>query len=306
MNGPTYGHDTQDDDGQHEYRKDGDEHDVTLGGVTASRNSVSMTTLLPPSPANVVDALRGDRAVRPIANTTSAAGLRAQLEDGIYTIMGKQNPSAPLVIRASSFRHVPPVTDASPSALGRIRGVLITQLLRLHCVGEDIDHAFDEAVDAWRGDVGTNDLVGRLEQMDDDERARLATDVTAHCVTMTRALGSLPSRWMPRSAVRASQRLAAGNVVLRDVVDLMIGTNVAGRSSVVLLDVTTSPLAENAERTMRYHALVETLRTSIAPLRTSAFSTATGELWASDVDHELLARSADEVLEVINELWKGQ
>ena len=33
---------------------------------------------------NVVDALRGDRAARPLANTTSAAGLRAQLEDGIY------------------------------------------------------------------------------------------------------------------------------------------------------------------------------------------------------------------------------
>jgi hypothetical protein len=255
---------------------------------------------------NVVDALRGDRAARPLANTTSAAGLRAQLEDGIYAILGKQNPTAPLVVRASSLRDVPPATDLSSSALGRLRGVLLTQLLRLHCVGERIDHAFDEAVEAWRGDGGTNDLLGRLEQMDNDERARLATDVDAHCVTMTRALGPLSSHWMPRSAVRASQRLAAGNVVLRDVVDLMIGTNAAGRSSVVLLDVTTSPLGESAERAMRYHALVETLRTSVAPWRTSAFSTATGDLWALDVDHELLARSADEVLGVIHDLWNAQ
>jgi hypothetical protein len=86
----------------------------------------------------------------------------------------------------------------------------------------------------------------------------------------------------------------------------MIGTNSGAWASVVLLDVTTSPLGEGAERAMRYHALVETLRTSIVPLRTSAFSTATGDLWALDVDHELLSRSANEVLEVINELWMSQ
>ena len=38
-----------------------------------------------------------------------------------------------------------------------------------------------------------------------------------------------------------------------------------------LFDVTTSPLSEGAERTMRYHALVETLRSSVVPLRTSTF-----------------------------------
>jgi hypothetical protein len=111
---------------------------------------------------------------------------------------------------------------------------------------------------------------------------------------------------MPRSTVRATQRLAAGNVVLRDVIDLMMGMNNAHSACVVLLDVTTSPLDEAAERTMRYHALVETLRTSIVPLRTSAFSTATGELWSTGVDHELLTRSCDEVLDVIDQLWKSQ
>jgi hypothetical protein len=91
-----------------------------------------MSSLLDASPLNVVDALRGERAARPLANTTSAAGLRAQLEDGIYESGTKQNATAPLVVRASSFRDVPPATDLSSSALGRLRGVLINQLLRLH------------------------------------------------------------------------------------------------------------------------------------------------------------------------------
>jgi hypothetical protein len=265
-----------------------------------------VTLLLPSSPLNVVDALRGDRTARPLADMTSASGLRAQLEDGIYEIIGKSNPASPLIVRASSLRQPGATTDLSFSAIGRIRGVLINQLLRLHCVGEHVDHPFEEAVDAWRAEAGANELLNRLEQMDDDERARLATDVTAHSVTLLRSLGPLPSRWMPRSTVRATQRLAAGNVVLRDVIDLMMGMNNAHSACVVLLDVTTSPLDEAAERTMRYHALVETLRTSIVPLRTSAFSTATGELWSTGVDHELLTRSCDEVLDVIDQLWKSQ
>lgn len=254
----------------------------------------------------MVDALRGDRTARPLANTTSASGLRAQLEDGIYAIMGKDVPATPLIVRASSLRPAVHTSDLSLSQIGRIRGVLINQLLRLHCVGESFDHAFDEAVEAWRGDEGTNDLLERLEQLDNDERARLATDVTAHAVTLMRSLGTLPSRWLPRSCVRATQRLAGGSVLLRDVIDLMMGANNSDAACVVLLDVTTAPLGEGAERTMRYHALVETLRTSVAPLRTSIFSTATGDLWTTDVDHDLLTRSGDEVLAVIDELWKNQ
>jgi hypothetical protein len=68
---------------------------------------------------------------------------------------------------------------------------------------------------------------------------------------------------------------------------------------VALLDVTTSPLGEGAERVMRYHALVQTLRTSIVPLRTSMFSTATGELWSANVDDELLSRAVGDVLETL-------
>jgi hypothetical protein len=68
---------------------------------------------------------------------------------------------------------------------------------------------------------------------------------------------------------------------------------------VALLDVTTSTLDEGEERAMRYHALVQTLRTGVVPLRTSAFSTATGELWSCDVDGELLTRSVADLLEVL-------
>jgi hypothetical protein len=265
-----------------------------------------MTTMLDSSPVSVVEALRGDRSKRPLIDIASASGLRSLLEDGIFAIIGAQRLDTPLVVRTSSLHQRFAATDLGMSTSGRIRGVLIGQLLRLLSVGMSIDHAFDDALTAWRGEVGANELTERLDALDDDERARLATDLEAHFVTLTRALGEIPARWTPRSSVRIFQRLAGGNVVLRDVVDLMIGTSTSDVASIVLFDVTTSPLGEGAERSMRFHALMQTLRTSLMPLRTSSFSSATGEIWIRDVDYELLARSVEDVLACVRDQWSAR
>lgn len=262
-----------------------------------------MTTVLDSSPVSVVEALRGDRSRRPLIDIASAGGLRSLLEDGIFEIIGADRLDEPLAVRGSSLQQRFAATDLTMSSIGRIRGILIGQLLRLHCVGMSIGHAFDDAVAAWRSEVRANELTAHFDALDDDERARLETDVEAHCVTLTRALGQIPSRWMPRSNVRAIQRLAGGNVILRDVVDLMIGTTTSEVASIALFDVTTSPLGEGAERSMRYHALIQTLRSSVMPLRTCTFSSLTGEIWIRDVDYELLARSVEDVLGCIRVQW---
>jgi hypothetical protein len=264
-----------------------------------------MTTVLDSSPVTVVEALRGDRSTRPLIDIASAGGLRSLLEDGLFDILGAARLDTPLVVRTSSLQQRFATTDLAMSSSGRIRGVLIGQLLRLLSVGMSIDHAFDDAVAAWRAEVGTSELLDCLDALDDDERARLGTDVDAHCVTLTRALGEIPARWMPRSGVRTTQRLAGGNVVLRDVIDLLIGTSTSEVASIALFDVTTSPLGEGAERSMRYHALMQTLRTSVMPLRTCTFSSATGEVWIRDVDYELLARSVDDVLARVRDQWSA-
>lgn len=258
-----------------------------------------MTSLLDDLAVSVMDVLRGERDARPSANTTAASGLRALLEDGIFEQLGATPRDVPLTIRASSLRQRVHTSDLSLSRLAQVRGLLVTQALRLLSVGLELDNAFNEALLAWRADVGVNELTSYVDQLEADEWARLATDVTAHCVTLKRSLGPLSSKWLPRTSLRAYQRLAGGNVLLRDVVDLMVGTTTSGDASVALLDVTTSPLGEGAERVMRYHALIQTLRTSTVPLRTSMFSTATGELWSANVDDELLNRAVGDVLEAL-------
>ena len=252
-------------------------------------------TLLLDHPPSLVDVLRGDRATRPASDRRVASGVRSLIEDGLYEIV-VDRPSEPVVVRPSSLRQSFATSDLAASASSRLRGVLVNQVLRLLSVAMVVDDPFHDALAAWRAQGSRGALHDAFEQMDADERARLETDVNAHCVTLRRALGDVPQGWMPRSSLRALQHLAGGAVVLRDVVDLMIGSLNRDVASVALFDVTTAPLGEGSERAMRYHALVQTLRTSTMPLRTAAFSTATGELWSQDVDFDMLARSVDEVL----------
>ena len=112
--------------------------------------------------------------------------------------------------------------------------------------GVEIDDVCAELLVAWRAEVGHSALTQLVDRLDADELARLSTDLTAHWVTLKRSLGPLSTRWLPRTSLRAYQRLAGGNVVLRDVIDLMVGTTSGDVASVALLDVTTSPLGEGA------------------------------------------------------------
>ncbi len=265
-----------------------------------------MTTATPLSPDCVLDALRGDRATRPPRDTTSAGDLRARLELGVAEVLGAAEADPPVVITARRLRPTSHGTDLHESARGRLRGALVAVLARLHAVGAPVGHAYDDALAAWRAEGPPGDLAAHFDSLDADDRARLATDVTANHVTLVRALGEVPATWNVRTNQRASLRLAQGRVLLRDAVDLVIGSIHRDVAGVVLLDLTTAPLGEGAERALRYHALVEALRTSVLPLRCAALSTATGELWLRDVDDELLARAADDVLGAVLEAWRAR
>ena len=261
-----------------------------------------MTTATLTKPRAVMEVLRGDPSSRRPADTNSAAGLRAELEDGIFSIIGNVQLTTPLLIRSSDLRAAPATTDLGSSPLGKLRGVLLMQVLRLQSVGVTTQQPFDDALDAWRSEQ-PGELAIQFDQLSADERARLATDVTAHALTLLRTLGDVPRHWPVRTMVRASQRLAGGSVLVSDVVDLVVGSPKGAVASVALLDVTSAPLGANAERVARFHALLQTLRTGEVPRCTCALSTATGELWSIDVNHELLARSTHELLDTIRYHW---
>jgi hypothetical protein len=57
------------------------------------------------------------------------------------------------------------------------------------------------------------------------------------------------------------------------------------------------------ESTLRFHALVETLRTNTPPLRVATLSSATGEFWNIDVTPDLLVLAIQDVLDVVEHRW---
>lgn len=258
-----------------------------------------MTLLTEASPELLSEVLRGDRARRPPRDDTAAAGLRALLEDHVFAIFGPERRENAVVVTSATILRADRRREILDSSLGRARGVLISSLFRLLVAQVHVENPFDDALSAWRGERPRDQLLDVVEHLDADQTARLRADVEAHFTTLAGCVGPLPSNWWPRTSQRARQMLGGGNVHLSDVVDLIIGSTRSELASVALVDVTTSPLGVGVERVMRWHALVQTLRASVVPLRTSMLSSATGELWTLDVDTELLLRAVDDLVETL-------
>lgn len=244
---------------------------------------------------SVTEVLRGDRASRPPADHAIAAALWEHLETRVRSAVA---PTGSVRVGPTDLR----ATGGTPveSALAvRLRGALVTHLLALLTVGFPVTHPFADALAAWRAEGDSPDLVAYADSLDGDDLARVRTDVDAHGVTLVQRLGPVSPRWWPRTRVRTNLRLAEGRLCVVDTVDLVVGSTSGERATVALLDVTTSPHADTHGRLLRYHALCETLRTGVAPLRAVALSTATGETMVADVDRALLECAADELVAAV-------
>ncbi|CAB4866182.1 unannotated protein [freshwater metagenome] len=259
-----------------------------------------MTTTAAPPMMTLIDSLRDARRTATSEIALDSAGIRSALADGLYSLLGEAQPTTPYVIRPSSFRHE--LAPSSYTPFGRMRGALITQLMRLIAIDFPINNIFTDAVAAWRASEGASELVEAFAGLDDDERARLATEVVAHGVVLQQRLGTPPSAWLPRTAVRSAIRLGGGGVILRDHIDLVIGSANGMGSGVALVDITTATLDESMEKALRFHAVVETLKSGLAPRFVATLSTATGQLWRLNVDNELLNRGVGEILSTLDAL----
>lgn len=245
----------------------------------------------------VAEVMRGDRDLRPLADRESAERVRGSLEGALGAL--RLDATTPRHVTAADIRnHTLSALDGAVAS--RLRGTLVAEILGLLSVGCPVGDPYGDAVDAWRASAPSGPLLQYADSLGGDERARLATDVDAHAVTLMQRLGPLSPRWLPRIGARSTVRLGRGGLTCHDVVDLTVGSTHSDYASVALLDVTSSPLGSGHERALRYHALVETLRSGVVPLRVVTLSTATGEISAFDVDGGLLDQAAADLLDVVN------
>ena len=249
--------------------------------------------------ASPLDELRAGPGAGPARDEATATRLRDLADLLLAEALAARGAPSPVVVTAAGLAAAPGTADLMGSARARLRGALVSTLVRLRVVGATIADAYEVALVAWRADSPSPELLDHLAGLDADERARLGADVAAHFVALNRALGSAAPGWALRPGSRASVRAAQGRVVLRDSIDLTLEASADERLSLVLLDVTTAPLAEGAQRALRFHALVEALRAGVVPWRSAVLSTATGEVAWRDVDAGLLAEALDDVVAAV-------
>lgn len=243
------------------------------------------------TPLSLATRLRGTPTARPSRDITSAPGLRAQIDDIVAS--SGLHPTNPLTLRSSSLRSSIRPLESSP--LARLRGLLVTTALTLLVHDQHLTDPFEDTMSAWCSNQGEATLLAAFSAADADVQARLRADVRSHVSVLREHLGTFASSWRPQTGVRSVVMLSGGAFVLRDEVDLKVGSVVDANAALSLLDITTAPLGDTADQTLRYHALVQTLRSGVVPLRVALFSTATADCLIRDVDTALLQRAIDDL-----------
>jgi hypothetical protein len=179
--------------------------------------------------------------------------------------------------------------------MARLRGLLVTTALSLLVHEQGLDDAFDDTLSAWSSNQSDTTLLTAFLTDDAEVQARLRADVRSHVSVLREYLGTFASAWHPQTAVRSRVLVSGGALELRDEIDLVVGSVTDSRAALSLLDVTTAPLGDRADQTIRYHALVQTLRGGVVPLRVALFSTATADCLVRDVDNTMLQRALDDL-----------
>lgn len=167
-------------------------------------------------------------------------------------------------------------------------------------VGVDLDggqaRPVTELIDhAWRRSCASSGSLGAwLSELDGVDRDAVRGDAARRLHDLRDVLPPLPVWTSPRTRVRLAWRAAPG-VLVHTSVDLVVGRADPRRRLVHLLDLRTGLPSVLSGEQRRRAALLATLRSGIAPWRTTTLSTDVADAASDDVTDELLEQAADEL-----------
>ncbi len=240
--------------------------------------------------------LRGDAGSRPAVDPGLAGGLRDWLEDELSeAVAGLPDGTGPVRVTKDALDQVL-VCEAHFLSERRqprqvttemARGTLVDLLFRQWVTTGAMGDAWEDAVCALR--VGRDDgVLGFVEQLAPDARARLAAEVEEHAARIAECWPILAPSWMARTQERLDVPLAGGRIRLAGVVDLAIGAPSAGQASVCIVEVKSGRRRLEHRGDVHLYALLETLRSGAPPFRVATFYTADGEIDVEPVGRDVL------------------
>ncbi len=262
---------------------------------------------LPPGPTapgrDVLQALRGDPARRPLVDPALAGGLREWLEDGLSEL--RLEPSHPLILDKKTLReaHSVPRNQGAQEvthaiAVGLIMDALFRQLVTIGRIHDPME----DGLEALRIDPRRADAVTFIESLAPRDRTDFEDEVETQVAIILSRWPRLSPGWLPRTQERIAIPLVGGAIVLVGIVDLLIGAPSRGRASVEVIDVKSGRPRLDDREDLRYYALLETLRSGAPPFRVATFYTRTGQVDFEDIDDEVLTCTVRSVLSAVEQL----
>jgi hypothetical protein len=140
-------------------------------------------------------------------------------------------------------------------------------------------------------------LAGFLRGLGDGPRQDLVRDANDRLVKFVGDWPAVGAHWYPR--IESPAVVAFGRVSLRAAYDLALGIPDGGTARTFIVDFKTGDQQDDHREQARFYALVETLRSRVAPYRVATYYLDTGDYTFDDVDEELLSRSLDAVIETV-------
>lgn len=254
----------------------------------------------PPAPS-VLTALRGDANLRPRIDTGLAGGLREWLEDGLSVAAAASLPagSLPLVVdcwAASGDTARATGSTSAPSVASLHRSMLRALFAQVVTTGQ-IDDPIADAVGALSITERGHSLITFYRDLPSGERGAFERVLRTEASILLARWPAVPGAWLPRVGDPVSFPLAGGRVVLRGLLDLVLGPPPQGRSSACVVALRHGERRSEHAQDRRFLALLETLRSGGPPFRVATYYTPTGEIDIDDVTEPMLAESVVRVLE---------
>jgi len=265
----------------------------------------------------VLAQLRGEVVGRRPVDPGLAGGLREWLEDGIAPAVAGLGAERPLVVGPRSLRMAEAPTDrgddpgsahpaAGPVGPSRhlARAALVGVAFRLLVTTGRIEDPVTETLEALGADGRGHGVLTFIDRLGPDERAALDAEVAEHAAALCRGWPAIPASWLPRTDERISVPLAAGRVILRGRVDLVLGSPSSGRASVCLVNLASGPRTSGHRADRHYRGLLETLRSGAPPARLATVYSPSCEIDAEDVPDRVLAGSVQRTIDAVRELCR--
>lgn len=253
-------------------------------------------------PAGILSCLRGPGEARPAADRLWCGGLREQIEDGLAPAARTLRLSAPVRLTWSSLIAEPercPGPEGAPkypAAWSRALDVLVRVAFRQWVVTGSMADPFADALAGLQvaGDGGG--VLRVVAGFGSRDQRRLRGALISQVSRLVDLWPTLDPRWAPRTDEHLLAPVAGGRVMLAAQVDLAIGHPAVDQVPVTFVTATSGMVGSAPWRRLLFAALVETLRSGVAPSQVAVVSAVTGSLEMRQVTSEDLRVLAQRVV----------